>query len=136
MHQLLPAAAWPGPWGPAPLLPGPRSAAYSHQTTAAGQDLGSLELGQHLHIPTHSWVTPPAVEPSAAELAAAAARSARDGPPKGLVAVKVQYPDALGTMLQDLTNVRLAAAFLQKFELKFDLVSAVRELAAQVRLSC
>ena len=39
-------------------------------------------------------------------------------------------------MLQDLTNVRLAAAFLQKFELKFDLVSAVRELAAQVRLSC
>ena len=29
------------------------------------------------------------------------------------VAVKVQYPGALNTMLQDLTNIRLAAEFLQ-----------------------
>ena len=29
------------------------------------------------------------------------------------VAVKVQYPGALQTMLQDLTNIRLSAKFLQ-----------------------
>lgn len=31
-------------------------------------------------------------------------------------------------------NLRLAAAFLQKTELKFDLVSAVDELSAQLKL--
>jgi predicted unusual protein kinase regulating ubiquinone biosynthesis (AarF/ABC1/UbiB family) len=36
------------------------------------------------------------------------------GAPKdGIVAVKVQYPDALETMLQDLSNIRVAARFLQ-----------------------
>lgn len=35
---------------------------------------------------------------------------------------------------QDLANVRVAAAFLSKAELKFDLVSAVDELAAQIKL--
>ena len=34
-------------------------------------------------------------------------------PQNGVVAVKVQYPDALQTMLQDLSNVRVAAGFLQ-----------------------
>ena len=34
-------------------------------------------------------------------------------PKNGVVAVKVQYPDALQTMLQDLSNVRVAASFLQ-----------------------
>lgn len=34
-------------------------------------------------------------------------------PQNGVVAVKVQYPDALQTMLQDLSNVRVAASFLQ-----------------------
>ena len=34
-------------------------------------------------------------------------------PKNGVVAVKVQYPDALQTMLQDLGNVRVAANFLQ-----------------------
>jgi predicted unusual protein kinase regulating ubiquinone biosynthesis (AarF/ABC1/UbiB family) len=33
-----------------------------------------------------------------------------------------------------LANVRIAAAFLSKTELKFDLVSAVDELAAQIKL--
>ena len=31
----------------------------------------------------------------------------------GLVAVKIQYPDALLRMLQDLVNIRVAARFLQ-----------------------
>lgn len=35
---------------------------------------------------------------------------------------------------QDLANIRIAAAFLSKTELKFDLVSAVDELAAQIKL--
>eukprot|EP00884_Botryococcus_braunii_P022387 jgi/Botrbrau1/8832/Bobra.0335s0019.1 len=51
-----------------------------------------------------------------------------------LVAVKVQYPGALEVMVQDLRNIRLAAAFLQETELKFDLVSPVDELAKQIRL--
>ena len=38
------------------------------------------------------------------------------------------------TMSLDLVNMRLASAFLQKTELKFDLVSAIAELAAQIRL--
>ena len=33
-----------------------------------------------------------------------------------------------------MANIRLAAAFLSKTELKFDLVSAVDELAAQIKL--
>lgn len=36
--------------------------------------------------------------------------------------------------LQDLTNIRIAAAFLSRTELKYDLVSAVDELAAQIKL--
>ena len=36
--------------------------------------------------------------------------------------------------MQDLSNIRLAAAFLSRTELKFDLVSAVDELAAQIKL--
>ncbi|PRW59732.1 putative aarF domain-containing kinase 1 [Chlorella sorokiniana] len=55
-------------------------------------------------------------------------------PKSGIVAVKVQYPDALPTMALDLSNIRLAAAFLSKTEIKFDLVSAVDELAAQIKL--
>jgi ubiquinone biosynthesis protein len=39
------------------------------------------------------------------------------------VAVKVQYPDAEAVMLSDLANLRKLAAFLQKHELPFDLVS-------------
>ena len=39
-----------------------------------------------------------------------------------------------GLGLQDLANIRIAAAFLSKTELRFDLVSAVDELAAQIKL--
>lgn len=52
--------------------------------------------------------------------------------PCGAAVPQVQYPDALPTMALDLSNIRLAAAFLAKTEIRFDLVSAVDELAAQV----
>jgi predicted unusual protein kinase regulating ubiquinone biosynthesis (AarF/ABC1/UbiB family) len=55
-------------------------------------------------------------------------------PTDGVVAVKIQYPNALPTMSLDLKNIRLLADFLSKTEIKFDMVSAVDELAAQIRL--
>jgi len=58
----------------------------------------------------------------------------QQAPKDGIVAVKVQYPNALPTMSLDLSNLRLLAAFLSKTELKFDMLSAVDELAKQIRL--
>jgi predicted unusual protein kinase regulating ubiquinone biosynthesis (AarF/ABC1/UbiB family) len=55
-------------------------------------------------------------------------------PDGGLVAVKIQYPGALQTMTIDLVNLRATSAFLQKTELKFDLLSAVEELQKQIHL--
>lgn len=86
--------------------------------------------------------TPPPTDPPSTDAsyynspAASAARQAsrQRHPQGGIVAVKVQYPDAQRTMQQDMSNLRLAAAFLQKTELKFDLVSAIDELSAQLRL--
>jgi predicted unusual protein kinase regulating ubiquinone biosynthesis (AarF/ABC1/UbiB family) len=68
--------------------------------------------------------------------AAAAAHAAASGsvPDGGLVAVKIQYPGALQTMTIDLVNLRATSAFLQKTELKFDLLSAVEELQKQIHL--
>ena len=45
---------------------------------------------------------------------------------------QVQYPDALPTMLTDLRSIRKWAGYLQKTEIKFDMLSAVDELAKQV----
>ena len=36
-----------------------------------------------------------------------------NAPKDGIVAVKVQYPDALQVMIQDLSNIRVAARFLE-----------------------
>ena len=47
---------------------------------------------------------------------------------------QVQYPDALPTMLTDLRSIRKWAGYLQKTEIKFDMLSAVDELAKQVLL--
>ncbi len=47
--------------------------------------------------------------------------------------VQVQYPDALQTMLTDLRSIRNWAGYLQKTEIKFDMLSAVDELAKQVK---
>ena len=46
--------------------------------------------------------------------------------------VQLQYPGSLPTMMTDLRHIRVFSAFLSKTEIKFDLVSAVDELAGQV----
>lgn len=48
-------------------------------------------------------------------------------------AVKVQYPNAERLMRGDLANLRRLAEFLQKTELKFDLLSAIKELQKQIK---
>lgn len=48
--------------------------------------------------------------------------------------MQIQYPDALPMMTLDLKNIRAAAYYLSKTELKFDLVSAVDELNKQIKL--
>lgn len=48
------------------------------------------------------------------------------------VAVKIQNPKAERLMIGDLNNIVKLAAFLQKTELKFDLLSAVEELQKQI----
>ena len=50
------------------------------------------------------------------------------------VAVKVQNPDAERFMRDDLRNLERLARFLQRTELRFDLVSAVQELQSQIAL--
>ena len=59
---------------------------------------------------------------------------ARYAPPDGIVAVKIQYPNSLPTMTMDLQSLRVWAAFLSKTEIKFDMLSAVDELAKQIKL--
>ena len=95
-----------------------------------GTGLTELQPGTLLKLPACD----PLATPSSAAIAASDARRSRDGPHKGIVAVKVQYPNAYPTMALDLGNVKTAAAFLQKTELKFDLTSAVKELAKQIKL--
>jgi hypothetical protein len=53
-----------------------------------------------------------------------------------VLCVQVQYPDALQTMMTDLSSIRNWAGFLQKTEIKFDMLSAVDELAKQVPGGC
>jgi len=48
------------------------------------------------------------------------------------VAVKVQYPTAERLMRGDLRNLRRLAEFLERTELKFDLLSAIKELQKQI----
>lgn len=59
---------------------------------------------------------------------------AKYAPGDGIVAVKIQYPNSLPTMAMDLENIRVWADFLSKTEIKFDMVSAVDELAKQIKL--
>ena len=59
---------------------------------------------------------------------------AKYAPADGIVAVKIQYPNSLPTMSMDLDNIRVWADFLSKTEIKFDMVSAVDELAKQIKL--
>ncbi len=48
--------------------------------------------------------------------------------------MQVQYPEALPVMMGDLKQIRRFSLLLQKTEIKFDLLSAVDELATQVKL--
>lgn len=48
--------------------------------------------------------------------------------------LQVQYPGSLPTMMLDLRHIRVFANYLRHTEIKFDLVSAVDELASQVRM--
>jgi len=97
----------------------------------AGMGLSELQAGSLIRLPSSSDTQ---LGPSSSAIAAADARSSSQGPHKGIVAVKVQYPDAYPTMALDLGNVKAAAQFLQKTEIKFDLTSAVTELAKQIKL--
>ena len=120
------------------LVPHSRGDAHEHavinlrQTgrVSAGIALSDLQPGTLIKLPAGD----PQAAPSSAAIAATDARRSRGGPHKGIVAVKVQYPNAYPTMALDLGNVKTAAAFLQKTELKFDLTSAVKELAKQIKL--
>jgi predicted unusual protein kinase regulating ubiquinone biosynthesis (AarF/ABC1/UbiB family) len=47
-------------------------------------------------------------------------------------AVKIQYPNAEKLMVGDLKNLRFLAEFLQRTELKFDVLSAIKELQKQI----
>ena len=47
-------------------------------------------------------------------------------------AVKIQYPNAERLMVGDLKNLRFLAEFLQRTELKFDVLSAIKELQKQI----
>jgi len=49
------------------------------------------------------------------------------------VAVKVQYPNAEKLMTSDLKNLRALAEFLQRTELKFDVLSAIKELQSRIK---
>ena len=47
-------------------------------------------------------------------------------------AVKIQYPNAERVMVGDLKNLRFLAEFLQRTELKFDILSAIKELQKRI----
>lgn len=48
------------------------------------------------------------------------------------VAIKIQYPGAEVVMKNDLMNLRILAEFLQRTELKFDVLSAIKELQKNI----
>lgn len=49
------------------------------------------------------------------------------------VAIKVQNPYAKELMINDLNNLNILANFLQRTELKFDILSAIKELQKQIK---
>lgn len=49
------------------------------------------------------------------------------------VAVKLQYPHAEKKMKKDLKNIRVLTEFLQRTDLKFDVLSAIKELQSQIK---
>ncbi|KAI5061526.1 hypothetical protein GOP47_0024031 [Adiantum capillus-veneris] len=53
---------------------------------------------------------------------------------RNYVAVKVQHPGVEELMMTDIRNLRAFAAFVQRFDLKFDMLSVINELEEQVGL--
>jgi len=117
-----------------------RAAAYrASHSSAAGRDIAAI-------VDTLQY-QPAGGERFEKKRGAKAARAEAEGvvhdlreiakyaPEDGVVAVKIQYPNSLPTMAMDLENIRVWADFLSKTEIKFDMVSAVDELAKQVGLS-
>ena len=49
------------------------------------------------------------------------------------VAIKIQYPNADSVMKEDLRNLRVLAEFLQRTELKFDLLTCIVELQKRIK---
>ena len=100
--------------------------------------IAERELGRSMLV---DWVDAPLGSASVAQVHAArlAPPSPRrwwwPTPRRGrAVAVKVRRPEVAARFPRDLRAVRLASAFVQRFELDFDLVSGIDELADRVRL--
>jgi predicted unusual protein kinase regulating ubiquinone biosynthesis (AarF/ABC1/UbiB family) len=51
----------------------------------------------------------------------------------GKVAIKIQNFQSQKLMISDLRNLRVLAEFLQRFEIKFDILSAIKELQQQIQ---
>lgn len=79
-------------------------------------------------------VLPPEEQEQRVLSAVKLANTAHYCPKDDVVAVKVQYGDALDVFMKDLQNLRCLAGILSKSEIQFDLVSAVDELNGQVKL--
>jgi len=99
-----------------------------------GLDPESVRQGQTINLPLSPRGIPRDPRGVCSGLAACTARQNGAVNEDGVVAVKVQYPDASHEMSLDLGNIRAFAQFLSKTELQFDLASAVDELADQIRM--
>lgn len=98
-----------------------------------GLDTHGVLPGQVLSLPLKPQAAANNLRGFRSMLGACSAAPQAQSQSSGLVAVKVQYPDASQEMAMDLGNIRAFAGFLSKTELAFDLVSAIDELAAQIR---
>jgi predicted unusual protein kinase regulating ubiquinone biosynthesis (AarF/ABC1/UbiB family) len=114
------------------------------RVTGGAQRLGewcSSPLGSASVAQVHAAVLEPAGEPSGTTSQPPAHRlwwrfwcGRGGGSSRARVAVKVRRPQALMLFERDLRACRRLAAFLQRFEMSIDLVSAVDELADRVHL--
>ncbi|GBG71068.1 hypothetical protein CBR_g8367 [Chara braunii] len=95
---------------------------------SAVKEIVETELGANMNLLFDSFCEEPLGSASIAQVHKAKL------PSNGAdVAVKVQHPGAYELMMHDLRNHRRFAAFLQKWELPFDLLSVLRELESQVK---
>lgn len=92
-----------------------------------------LVLEQELGLPTEElfeeFHKDPIGSASVAQVHRARIRGAKHD-----VAVKVQHPGVEELMMTDICNLRTFAAFVKRFDMKFDMVSVIDELKEQVGL--